>query len=101
MQVAAWSSGKDKKTLGVRVGMQNRNRYFAPSWEKIAVEIDGLFYFFSLTAGFWEKCPEFRDKGKPVIREWLLRHFSIDWPRSHPPRFTLQHLEENRFRLIR
>lgn len=97
MDVSAWSNGA--KTFGIRVGARNRTRYFDQSWSEIEVEIDGELHSFDLTAGFWNDCPEFRDRGTPVIREWLERSNLMDWPRGQPPRFRLQQLSGNRFRL--
>jgi hypothetical protein len=71
MDVTAWNNGGT--TFGIRVGAPNRERYFERSWSEVQVEIDGQAYTFELTAGFWHRCPEFRDRGTPVIREWLER----------------------------
>jgi hypothetical protein len=99
MNVSAWRSGKHG-TYGIRVGNQNRKRFFDSRWSEIEVEVEGEMRTFELTAGFWHKCPEFRDRGSPVLREWLRRHHTIDWPKGQPPSFTLTSLGENRFRLV-
>ena len=97
MEVSTWfGSG----TYGVRIGASNRDRYFDQDWSEIQVDMGDHVHHFTLTDGFWRKCPEFRDRGRPVIREWLLRHKSIDWPRGSPPRMTLVPLGGNRFRLL-
>ena len=97
MDVSAWNNGAN--TFGIRVGASNRNRYFARSWSAIEVEIDGEVHSFELTGGFWKHCPEFRDRGTPVIREWLKRYHGLDWPRGQPPHFHLKQVSGNRFRL--
>ena len=97
MEVSTWFGSK---TYGVRIGAANRDLYFARNWSEIEVAMDGQFHQFSLTKGFWHKCPEFRDCGKPVIKEWLQRHKTIEWPRSHPPRMSLIPLGDNKFQLI-
>lgn len=99
MEVSAWSSGGG--TFGIRVGLPNRNTYFDRSWSEIEVEIDGQFYRFALTPGFWKQCPEFRDSGGTVIRDWLQQHHMLDWPTGEPPRFQLLSLRDGRFRLIK
>ena len=98
MQASAWNDGKN--TYGIRVGVPNRDKYFDPAWKSIEVEIDGHFHCFRLTAGFWRHCPEFRDSGKPIIREWLRRKHMLDWPRGKPPRMELVPLGDGKFRLV-
>ncbi len=98
MEASAWSSGGG--TFGIRVGMPNRDRHFDRSWEQIKVEIDGQFHTFALTPCFWNKCPEFRDSGSTIIRDWLHRHHTLDWPTGEPPRFQLLPLGGGRFRLL-
>src|SRR5438128_1051802 len=98
MQASAWNDGAN--TYGIRVGMSNRDRYFDPTWKVIEVEIDGRSHQFALTPGFWNQCPEFRDRGSTVIREWLRLHHTLDWPSGNPPQFELVSLGSNRFRLV-
>lgn len=98
MEASVWSGGNG--TYGIRVGVQNRALYFHPSHPQIQVEMDGEFKTFRLTAGFWRKCPEFRDSGSATIREWLLRHRCLDWPTGHPPKVELIPLGGSRFRLV-
>ena len=80
--------------------MPNRDAHFDRSWTHIKVEIDGESHAFLLTAGFWNKCPEFRDSGGTVIRDWLHRHHTLNWPAGEPPRFRLLPLGGGRFRLL-
>ena len=98
MQASAWNDGGN--TYGIRVGLPNRDRYFDPEWSEIEVELDGRFHTFKLTPSFWRRCPEFRDSGEPIIREWLRRHRSLDWPRGRPPKMELVPLGNGRFRLL-
>lgn len=98
MKASAWSNGQG--TYGIRVGTPNRDRFFDPSWEEIEVEIDGRFHTFGLTSAFWRKCPEFRDRGEPVIREWLRRNRSLSWLSGDPPKVELESLGHGRFRLL-
>jgi hypothetical protein len=98
MEVSAWSSGGS--TYGIRVGTANRDRYFDPNWTAIEVEIEGEVHRFAVTPAFWKQCPEFRDSGGTVIRDWLQRHGTLDWPSGHPPQFQLLPLGGQRFRLV-
>jgi hypothetical protein len=98
MQASAWNDGGN--TYGIRVGFPNRSAYFDPTWTEVEVEIDHARHTFALTGGFWKHCPEFRDRGTPVIREWLRRNYSLEWSRGNPPRFELVPLGGNQFRLV-
>src|SRR2546422_1595459 len=98
MQASAWHDGGS--TYGIRVGTPNRQKFFDPSWTEIEVEIDGQSHRFALTASFWNHCPEFRDRGTPIIRDWLHCHKSLTWPRGNPPKVELIPLGNQRFRLL-
>jgi hypothetical protein len=98
MQASAWNDGAN--TYGIRVGIPNRDAYFQRGWSEIEVEMDGRLHRFRLTPGFWHKCPEFRDRGTPVIREWLWRHYTLPWPRGKPHPVQLIPLDGCRFRLL-
>lgn len=98
MEATAWNDGK--RAYGIRVGLPNRRHFFNSDWSSIEIEIGGMMHTFALTGGFWRQCPEVRDRGEPVIRDWLNRHHTLDWPKGDPPRFELEPLGENRFRLM-
>lgn len=99
MDGTVWSSGGQHPTFGIRVGFTNRDQFFQENWETIDVEMDGQVHEFKITAGFWNKCPEFRDRGG-LIRDWLERHNSLAWPKGQPPAVTLIPIGPRRFRLI-
>ena len=99
MRAKAWSNGKG--VYGIRVGTQNRTEFFDKSWREIEVEIEGEVRRFRLTGGFWRDCPEFRDRGAPVIREWLRQYRTLEWPEREPPEVELIALGGNRFQLVR
>lgn len=40
-----------------------------------------------------------RDRGKPVLRDWLTGQGLIPWPKGHPPGLTLETIGGNKFRL--
>jgi hypothetical protein len=98
MIVSAWSNGNGR-TYGIRVGADNRQRFFNPAWEWIEVDIDGKPYKFQLTPGFWNHCPEFRDSGVTVIQDWISRNYKIPWEKGSPPQFALEIVGGNRFQL--
>lgn len=97
MQASAWSNSRS--TYGISVGFPNRREFFDESWTEIEVDIDGVVHRFGLSDGFWHDCPEFRDRGAPIVREWLRRHHTLEWPKQHPPQVQLIPLGGNRFRL--
>ncbi len=97
MEARGWTNGGG--TFGIRVGAANRMRHFNRSWTEIEVEIDGRAYPFKITAGFWNRCPEFRDSGT-VVRDWLQKHGALSWPVGHPPRFQLLPMGGIVFRLV-
>ncbi|MDZ7778669.1 MAG: hypothetical protein U5R14_01880 [Gemmatimonadota bacterium] len=98
LRVTAWNNGG--RTYGLRIGARQRDRYFDQDWEQVQIELDGERQSFSITPGFWNQCPEIRDRGRPVIREWLAKHRNLEWPRGHPPEMELVRLTENRFQLV-
>lgn len=95
MEVKAWAGGSG--TFGIRVGYDNRDRYFHREWKRIEVELDGESHSIALTGGFWNKCPEFRS---PVIRDWLRARKFLKWEKGNPPAFELLPLGGARFRLV-
>lgn len=99
MIVTAWCNGIS--TYGIRVGIPNRRQYFEENrWTEIQVEMDGIINIFSLTDGFWKECPEFRDKRKPLIKNWLKKYKTLKWPKGVPPKMELIQLEGNQFKLV-
>lgn len=98
IKARAWNDGGS--TYGIRVGVANREEFFDRSWTEIEVEIDGQFHRFALTPGFWRRCPEFRDRSRPLIREWLRRHRTLKWAHRNPPQVELLALGDGRFRLL-
>src|SRR5687768_8744688 len=98
MQASAWRGGSTAAPIyGIRVGISNRDEYFDEDWHEIEVEVDGHPQRFGITPGFWNKCPEFRDRGSPVIREWLRRHHTLNWTKGQPPEVRLVPLGGRRF----
>ncbi|MCG7569374.1 hypothetical protein MHM89_05465 [Pseudoalteromonas sp. CNC9-20] len=98
MKVSTWyGSG----IYGVRVGPKNRENYFDPAWETIIVVLDGQEYTFKLTDGFWNECPEFREsKDEPVIKNWLLKYRTLNWPNRQTPKMELIPIEPKKFKLV-
>jgi hypothetical protein len=98
MRVSVWYGGRG--TYGIRVGYPNRDKFFCRDWEEIEVEMGAKSHSFALTKGFWHRCPEFRDRGNPIIRNWLRMQGPLEWPKGAPPCFELTPLGSNRFHLV-
>jgi hypothetical protein len=98
--VTAWKGGRFENpsiAYGIRIGPENRSRYFQPEWETIIVEIaGGSVVEATLTAGFWQDCPEVRH---PAFRDWFKSKRLIPWSARNPPTFELNPVGERRFRL--
>jgi hypothetical protein len=99
MDATVWA-GTGKKQVGIRVGAANRSRYFSPSWVQVVVEMDGQRRCFDLSPGFWQDCPEFRDRHEAYIKMWLDKHGLLEWPKGRPPHVVLEPLGGNLFRLL-
>lgn len=69
--------------------------------ESFEIEIEGKSYTFAISPGFWNKCHEIRDCGEPVLENWLKFEGLIPWPKGNPPKFELEPLGGNEFRLKR
>ena len=95
MRVKSWSDGR--RTFGLRVGVPNSDCFFQPDWDEVEIEIEGAAHLIRITGGFWNQCPELRD---PVLRDWLQRHRSLQWPNGAPHSAELVPLGGNRFRLV-
>ena len=64
------------------------------------VDVEGKLHQFALTSGFWRNCPEFRDSCQPIIKEWLTKHKTLNWPIGKPPQMQLMPLGSDKFRLL-
>ena len=98
VRVGTWGNGK---VFGFFIcHASDRDEFFDRGWNQIEVQLDGVAHRFHLTPSFWRKCREFRDRGQPVIREWLRRQCKLDWPKRKPPRLELRWLRGNCFALL-
>lgn len=99
MEVNTWRGGRNNN-YGIRIGAENRNKYFDRSWTSVAIVMDGRTYDIALAPGFWKKNPEICDPGETgIFREWLQRHKSLDWPVGETPKMQLIPLGPAKFRL--
>jgi hypothetical protein len=100
MNITAWSDGHSEPGYGLYVGISNLVQHFDRAWSHVEIEMDGRTEVFELLPGFWNKCPEIRDRGSRRIRSWLERHRSLRWGLRQRPRMELIPLGSGRFRLV-
>jgi hypothetical protein len=102
MKVTAWKGGDGATpsvSYGLRIGTENRARYFQRRWEFVVVALDGGGVLETyLTAGFWRSCPELRH---PTFRAWFIAQGVLPWPNGKPPPLELTPAGEQRFHLRR
>ncbi|MCG8643325.1 MAG: hypothetical protein MI862_26600 [Desulfobacterales bacterium] len=98
MDVTTWHNGYG--LYGIRIGNLKRDKYFEQTWKRVQIKMDGIDRTFVLTPGFWEKCPEIRDKGEPFIKKWLQKHKTLEWPKGKPPKMKLIKIEGSQFKLV-
>ena len=112
MIVSGWSGGN--ATFGIRVGVSDMY-YFNKSWVSINITINGQggSKAFSLAPSFWTGCNEIRgvdirsfiyDRGyitdgtsSSAGQRW--QKILTRWPKGQPPRFNLDSLGGNNFKL--
>lgn len=92
MIVTAWNNGSPHESgagYGLKVSIEDRNRYFDRMAKKITIELPSGSRFDVNTAkkSFWSAtCRELISK---EIGEWLLQNGFAPWPKGHPPKFIL------------
>ncbi len=94
MIVSAWKGW----TYGIRIRRADVLKHFSKNNQPIQIKIDGKFYTFYLSQGFWSTCPEIRGG---AIKNWLLLNNHKEWKKRKPPKFDLAPIENNRFRLTK
>lgn len=96
MIVSAWYDGHS--TYGVRILGRDLSLWFRPEWDRVRLHLPDQQepVDVALTESFWHGSPELRS---PHIKEFLLRHGLVDWPRKEPPRFELEAVGGGVFRL--
>lgn len=101
MRVTAWSNGSPRPSgsgYGVRLAVEDRERYFDHAWSDVLVNIDqGEAVQIQLSPSFWSRCCELRSA---AIGRWLIGNGLGSWPRGGPPTVQLQHIAGNRFKLL-
>lgn len=105
MIVAAWNNGSLSESgagYGIKVHEKDKKRYFSASHKEVVIELEETGECAVIKHGngkFW-----IASRGELVhksIGKWMLGAGIAPWEKGHPPKLTLIHLEENRYRLYR
>jgi len=105
MIVTAYNNGAHSRSgagYGFKVHPEDRDAHFKPEWKTILLEIDSEAAPVEATMpgeAFWSE--NGHEITHPAVGKWLRRNGIAPWPRGNPPRFILEPIEENRFRLAK
>ena len=102
MIVTAWNNGKHRSSgagYGFKLSVLDRDHHIGRDWQSVFVSLPNGTVVEANVAkpSFWsKKCRELinRDFGA-----WLIESGHAPWPQGQPPKFNLQLLSNNRFRL--
>ena len=99
MIVTAWTNGSTG--YGFKIAIPDRDEYFSRQWERVYLHLPGGGEPFAVNvakASFWNgTCRELIHRN---IRAWLVAGHYVPWPKGHPPKFELDPLHDNNFRII-
>lgn len=104
MIVTAWNNGAHSRNgagYGFKVSVTDRDLDFKPEWDVIILELEGEepFEVKINKEAFWsEAC---RELISPEIGKWLRHQGIAPWPKGNPPRFAIDPVAENRFRVAK
>jgi len=101
MRVAAWSNSSPRRSGSsyvVRLSVVDHERYFDHTWSEVLVDVNEReAVHVPLSPSFWDRCSELRSA---AIGRWLIRNGVGSWPQGGPPTVQLQHIADNRFKLL-
>jgi hypothetical protein len=102
---SAWKNGKHSRNTGYgfRLAAKDRDQYFDPNWQKIAIDLPQGDGFITVhvrvdNQAFWRNCCELRSA---EIRQWLYRQRYAPWLDRRPPKFEVHPIDKRHFRLVR
>ncbi len=90
-KATAWNNGQHLRSgagYGLRIGAQNRDRFFGSGWNHVTLYLEGYDQTVSvnITSSFWRRCPELRSKD---IGRWLIQNGYAPWEKGDPPQFRI------------
>lgn len=104
MIVTAWNNGVHHPSgagYGLKIRAADRDACFNPEWNTILLEIEGEAQAVEINinkASFWNRTC--RELISSAIGRWLRRQGAAPWPKGHPPKFVLEPVDGNRFRVF-
>ena len=101
MVVTAWNNGTQLKSgagYGVKLNASDRDRFFQRDWKSIRLSLEGTSHVIEVNIAkpsFWETTC--RELISAKIGRWLIRNGLAPWPKGHPPKLFLKHIDNNHF----
>jgi len=103
MIAVAWNNGAHSRNgsgYGFKITPDDREAYFKKEWQVIVLEIEGQQPSeVTLTPEFWER--ENHELHSKAVGLWLRKNGLAPWHVGNPPSFTLDHVEDNRFKIAK
>ncbi|PWB56027.1 MAG: hypothetical protein C3F13_02900 [Anaerolineales bacterium] len=103
MIVTPWTNGSPLPSgagYGVKINVDDRNRYFQKEWQTVFVYLDGQPDPVEINVAkksFWTKtCGELISA---EIGRWMIKNSLAPWYANNPPKLILELIENNRFLL--
>lgn len=101
MIVTAWNNGAHMRSgtgYGFRVSLEDRDEFFKREWTSITVDIEDQSVDIKVDAEhFWGA--EEHPLASPEIGKWMRQHGLAPWAMGNPPKFILEPVQENHFRI--
>ncbi len=105
MVVTAWNNGAHSRNgsgYGFKVSPADRDEFFKKEWQSIILEIPGEPAVEEINidpALFWGETP--RELHSTAVGRWLRHNGLAPWAMGNPPRFILEPVEGNRFKVMK
>ena len=105
MVVIAWNNGAHSRNgvgYGFKVIPSDREVFFKKEWDKIILDIPGEAAPVEIQIDkeqFWGETP--RELHSAALGKWLRHNGMAPWGAGNPPRFILEPVEDNHFKVMK
>lgn len=105
MVVTAWNNGAHSRNgngYGFKVIPSDRETFFKKEWDAIVLEIPGEAAPVEVKIDpehFWAESP--REVVSAAVGKWLRHNGMAPWATGNPPRFILEPVEGNQFKVMK